>query len=281
MSILFRHKNPLKSVEFNQRFADVIGSSILRGFYFEPGTDDLSINIVSGSDESSLLITKSGVRIEVEENLLDVTTLTENAYPTTRTDTVYAKYVHGNKEAIVEYIVVEGTSNGEPAYAESDDTHVLIGYILLTANATDLTDAVFKYPKRGATLQDVANEVIFKSAVTFDESIHLPEPTADTEGANKSYVDKSIKSDVNEGFPYGTVISNMYNASSGVFEGVTYRRKDNTIFMQSQLSDLDAEGRFTTITLSRFADDGVTELGAEEWKLTYNEFGKITSKVRV
>lgn len=280
MNILFRHKNPLKSTEFNQRFADAVGGSILHGFLFRKGTGELDISLYAESPENSLLITESGVRIETDGPLEDVITLTPNAYPLIRIDTIYAKYIHGTRDAIVEYLCIEGGIDGTPAYVESTDTHVLLGYIHLAPNATDLFGATFEYPNRGLKLRDVANEAKFKATATFDEGVLLPEPTDDSHGANKGYVDGKLI-DEGESFPVATVTSNLYDSANGVFEGVTYRRKDGTIYMQSQLGGVDGAGRFTTITLSRFASDGITEVDVEEWRLTYNEFGKITSKVRV
>lgn len=281
MGILFRHKNPLSSVEFNKRFADGIGKSIFRGFYFRKGTNPLDISITSDSFESSLLITKTGVRVELEEDLKDVVTLNPNNFTSTRIDMIYVKYEHGNQEAIIEITVAEGEEDEALAYAESEDTHTLIGYVHLPAGTSDLANATFEYPERGIHLKDVANKVTFKDTVTFEQGISLPAPTENSQGATKEYVDNAILEGVHEALPYESVISNTFNETSQVFEEVLYKRKDGTVFLKTTLSDLNANDFFETITLSRYEEDGVTLKDTEDWTLTYNEFGNIISKLRV
>lgn len=274
MSILFRHRNPLKSAEFNLRFSDSLGGSILSGFYFVQGTDILDITVTSLEDDKNLLITKTGVRIEETQDLVDILTLTPNTYPVPRIDSIYAKYVHGDKESIVEYVVVEGLENGSPSFAESENTHTLIGYIHLPKDAEDMSGVKYVYPERGLLLTDVA------SSTNFKKGIKLPAPVELTDGVNKRYVDDATL-EASEGFPYSSVSSESYNEDQRVFEVVTYKRGDGTTHMTTELSEPNDDGFFTTITLSRYDNRGVEVTGTELWTLTYDEFGNTTSKYRV
>jgi hypothetical protein len=279
MGILFRYKNALSSSDFNRRFADVLGKSIMQGFYLEKGTGDFDVTITSGSDSSNLLITRTGARIEDQNILINALEVEPNATGIIRIDTVYAKYIHGDRDAIVEYVVAKGTPEGEAAFAESADTHTLIGYVNVPTESATLESATFTHPTRGIHLKDVANPVTFKEPATFSKNIIVPTPTTDQQAVNKVYVDDALNQ-LQEAFPYTEVTSSLFNEDKRVFEEVLYKREDGTKLFESALSNPDVDGRFTTITLRRFGADGVTEVDFETWILTYDEFGNILSKTR-
>lgn len=281
MGILFRYKNRLSSSEFNQRFADALGGSILNGFLLSKGTGLLDVSITSRSNESNLLITKTGVRIEEPNDLIDVITLTPNEFITERVDMIYAKYVHGTKEAVVEYSVTQGEEGGEPPLMEPEDTHTLLGVIVLPPLAEQITNGMISHPERGLHLKDVANPVAFKSPVAFNAEITVPSPTKGTSAINSDFLQETLRTDVNEQFPYGSVLSEVYNEGQRIFENVTYKRPDGSVYMTTQLTEPNPEGKFSKVVMTHFDVDGVSSLSTESWQLTYDEFGNITSKVRV
>ena len=280
MGILFRYKNALSSAEFNQRFADVIGKSVLQGFYFKEGTSPLSLSITAQGDESSLLITKTGARIEEFEELSDVLTLISNNTSSERIDTIYAKYEHGSRDATVEFVLIQG-SNGLPAALQDERTHTLLGYVHVPPGASSIRYMHFVYPPRGFHLKKVANEVEFQSTAHFHKGIRVPDPLDAKDVVTKEYVDGKIYTDIQESFPHLSVQSNTFNENQSVYEMVQYKRKDGTLAFESKLSGLDAEGRFTKIVIKHFSPDGFTEVDSEEWRLSYDGFNNIASKVRV
>lgn len=277
MSILFRYKNALTSVEFNKRFADLLGSSILSGFYLKKGSGDFDVTITYGSDPFSLLITESGVRIEEEEELEDVIEVEPNPTGSVRVDTVYAKYVHGKRDAVVEYISVPGTPDGKPAYEENKDTHTLIGYIHIPIEGGILKDDSFVIPSRGLNLPNVANDVTFKDVVTFEKGIRLPPPTSDEDGVTKEYLGDELL-ELKEGFPLFSVSSSSYNEDSRVFELVEYHREDGTKVFETSLSGLNPDGLFTKVVINRYDSEGLHVIDSSTWSVTYDEFGNVLSK---
>lgn len=66
---------------------------------------------------------------------------------------------------------------------------------------------------------------------------------------------------------------------NGIFTVVEYRRKDDTIYMKSTVSDADEEGNYQIDTWEFFDTDGITLLDTVIWNISYDKDGDIVSKV--
>lgn len=66
--------------------------------------------------------------------------------------------------------------------------------------------------------------------------------------------------------------------ANGIFTQVDYYRVDEaTLFQRSKLSGMpDANGNYPTVTLTRYADDGVTVIGTLSYNITYDADGDYT-----
>lgn len=280
MGVLFRYKNALSSKDFNLRFADVLGGSILKGFYFKPGSGDLKLTITFGDDDTSVLIMPNGARIEETKELFDVLTIPENTYNVTRIDSVYIRYVHGAKNnAEIEYLLFEGDENGEPIIELNREEYLLLGEIHLPPNVTALESTFFRYPSRGIELKDVANKLDFLNEVHFKEKITLkngaiaPTPIEPNDVVTKEYVDKKH-------ITYDSVESADYDLDKGIFLTSIFKRQGK-VLATSEVSDFDADGRFQLLTCTYYEEDGETVHSVESWSFTYDGDGNIVSKTKL
>lgn len=66
---------------------------------------------------------------------------------------------------------------------------------------------------------------------------------------------------------------------NGIFTVVEYRRKDDTLYMKSTVSDADEEGNYQINTWEFFDTDGITLLDTVIWNISYDKDGDIVSKV--
>lgn len=292
-NVLFSYRNQLSSEQFNRRFADLLGGSVLSGFLFELGTQLNKVSLVRGADASSLLVAKNGVRIESPSDLIDVLTIEPNLGTVDRMDSVYAHYIYGTIDAVVSYIVVKGDDAGNPAMLEDPLTHTLLGYIKVPANNGTLTaesllprevglalltvagEAVFK---KGFTSKDVSSfekEANFNGAVTFNQTVTAEqEPATEKEVANKGYVDGLTKRNL----PFD-IVSSQYTDAGRVFQVVEQKRPDGTLSLKSTLSNPDANDNYQTLTVEHYGEDGTTVVDTQVWTLTYDANFNIVSKV--
>lgn len=71
-------------------------------------------------------------------------------------------------------------------------------------------------------------------------------------------------------------IKNIYNEyktnrdTNGIYTTVTYKRQDNTNYINSTLSNTNAYGQYQTWTLQTYDTDGTTLLTTQTFTLTYN-----------
>lgn len=67
----------------------------------------------------------------------------------------------------------------------------------------------------------------------------------------------------------------------GIYRVGELRRKDNTLYQRSTLSNRNASGNYTTQTIDTFAEDGTTRVHREVFTLTYDTNGQVVSRVGV
>jgi hypothetical protein len=126
--ISFPYKADLVSRDFNHRFADFFGGSIMKGFRF--GVSDKSgyVSLIKGTDEKNLLVTHGGIMIEDEDKMNEIYIHPNDHATNDRIDSIYAVHIHGND--VVSYIVVSGNAEtGEAAPVKPEETHTLLGYV--------------------------------------------------------------------------------------------------------------------------------------------------------
>lgn len=67
--------------------------------------------------------------------------------------------------------------------------------------------------------------------------------------------------------------------ATGVYKVVDYRRSDGTYYAQSVLSNPDTNGYFRTLSYTYYDQTGTVALQTDVWTITYDDEGKIISKV--
>lgn len=137
--VSFPYKADLRARDFNERFADFFGGSIMKGYRF--GLTDKSgyVSLLKGTDEKNLLITHTGVSIE-DEDKKEVIYIYPNDHATNnRIDAIYAVHIHGTD--VVDYISITGNAEREELPVEKPkETHTLLGYVVVPPNNRMLLD---------------------------------------------------------------------------------------------------------------------------------------------
>lgn len=252
MSETFKYKNLVRSADFNSRYSDIMLPGVLRGFYFEKGTDPFDLTLTYAHEQSSALVMRNGVRIEEVEVLEDVIQVSPNTFSFNRIDNVYAHYIYGSQFAEVSYMVDEGETE-QAKELLPDDRYILLGTIELIPGG-DLTSAIFTYPTRGIRLPDVANSVVFKEKVILQQGAVI-EGKSDTDDEKQIVTQGELRNFV---FPYDRISSTNRVGTSGMFENATYYRSDGTKFIESTLADFDEEGKFQKVIVTFYKADGIT-----------------------
>lgn len=105
----------------NSQLAGVVRPGVYSGFKVRPNSaESWKLDITSGNDSSSILVTSEGVKIEITEDLYGVVAI-QNADPNlTRIDMVVAEYQYSTSELVdTQFKVIRGTypvsSSGTPS----------------------------------------------------------------------------------------------------------------------------------------------------------------------
>lgn len=127
--VSFPYKADLRARDFNQRFADFFGGSVMKGYRFGLTDKNGYISLLKGTDEKNLLITHTGVSIE-DEDKKEVIYIHPNDHETNnRIDAIYAVHIHGTD--VVDYIAITGNAETEELpEPKPKETHTLLGYIV-------------------------------------------------------------------------------------------------------------------------------------------------------
>lgn len=287
MAVLFKYRNALLSSEFNQRFADLLGLNILYGFYLTKGNGEFDISLFSNEDPTNLLFTKGGARIEEPQTISNVAATTPNNLSIVRKDTLYLKYIHGTLDVTVEYVVVPGLPDGNPAPVKNPLTHTLLGYISVPPNGAGLSETDFEHPNRGFHLKHVANETVFKEIIEFRKGLTLPEPESGRFATNKDYVDlwientlATLRKEDREVLEF-SIRSLNHDDALKVYVDTELRRPNGTLHAKSTLSGKDANNDYKILTLRYYDATGTNNIRTEVWNLTYDTFGNLVERNRV
>ena len=285
-NITHLYKGSLSSSAFNKRFADILGGSVLSGFYFGLGTRPNAISLLMGRDASSLLVTEAGVRIEEINDVINAVEVEpNNSADSVRTDAIYAVYEHGPGNTDVTYELLAGDAEGNPPSEPDPVTHTLLGYIQVPTGGRELAIDAFFPVEKGLKLRDISNTPMFRKGLQSIENIVLTaSPTKGNHVPNKAYLDDEINKilsrimDIEKDHYALDAYSSAYNDQKKVFETVEYRRQDETTHSVSKLSGLDDNGNYRKLTIDFYSNDGETVLRTQHWNFEYDQYGNIISK---
>lgn len=195
-NIDIQYREKATSQPLNQRFKDITGTSVLRGFRLTRGSGNFSISLMRGGFTSSVAITPSGTRVEETTDLIDEITILPNTSPggLPRVDAIYLVYAFGSENAIATYEVVQGSTIAP--VNPNKNTHLLLGWVNVKPSSApvsnnDIISVAYGFSELkvagDATVKgdlSVSGNVSFKGNVTFEGGVG-----GDTEG-NQSYIER-------------------------------------------------------------------------------------------
>ena len=281
--IVNMYKTTVSSSDLNQRFGDFFGGSIWKGFRLAVGSSAGKLSFVKGTDDTNVIITWGGARIEETENLIDVVTIEENFLPNVRIDSIYVVYTHGLPPTPAEYIVIQGDQVGNPAPEPDRATHTLLARVRVPASSGTIDETHFEERPKGFELPGLSQNVKFERDLDVAGNLHVfgnaqidgrltsnAQVLVPNQLATKKYVD-SIQ---------GLSAYASDNDGNFVYRVVKLMRDDGTLALRSDLSDPDTNGNYMTVKISYYDSSGTVVESTEEWRLTYDAIGKIIFKVK-
>lgn len=267
------------SEQFNKRFSDLLGGSILKGFYLSKGSGDFGVTVSSGEDDTNVLITSDGIRIEETATKTDAFTVAANPSEMVRIDAVYVHFENTVSNKTYNFAIQRGEPGGELPYFMDNTTNTLIGFVVVPSNGAALEAGSFDHPSRGVKLGKVSGAVDFEDEVNFGGTTQAPDPLVDSDVATKGYVDRKMRDEVP---PYIhndlSVVSKAYDAERFVHLEVDHLRPDGTLYMKSVLSELSPAGNYEQVKIEFFDESGANKVKTEVWELTYDADRNITNK---
>lgn len=171
--VSFLYESELHSLEFNQRFADMLGGSVLAGYRFQISATPGYINLIRAPNDSSIVITNKGARIEETNDVMGKIFLEANDTPTERIDSIYIAYMHGGSVDTVTYTVIKGYPNGTPVPMMNKDVYTFLGYIRVPPNLEDLTNNDLLPVDIGLNFLEVSGKADFKNGANFEGPVQL------------------------------------------------------------------------------------------------------------
>lgn len=279
MAITFTKGSYFSSEQYNQRFADLLGGSILKGFYLSKGTGNFSVSVTSGADDKNLLITSEGIRIEETNDFPNAFSVKANMTGMVRIDAVYVQFENTVNNQQFTFAIQEGEPGGELPYFLDNVLHTLIGFVVVPANNEQLTADSFNHPSRGVKLGKVAGGVDFEDEVNLGGGATAPDPLIDGAIATKGYVDRTMKENIPTYIhnDLSVEVSN-YDATNFVYKHAKYTRPDGTRYMTSDLSELSPAGNYEQIVIKFYDESGANLERTELWGLTYDSNRNVLSK---
>lgn len=165
-----RYQEKATSRPLNQRYLDITGPCILRGYRTIKGTGDFSLSLSRGGFNVSVATSPSGARIEESTDLSDILTVQPNLAATgNRVDSVYLKYEFGKTDNVATYIIVPGTHI--PAPNPNKNTHLLLALVYVQPNSTPIKPTDIIPMPYGFSTLEVAGSSIFHGPVTIDKNL--------------------------------------------------------------------------------------------------------------
>lgn len=92
--------------------------------------------------------------------------------------------------------------------------------------------------------------------------------------------DTVVNNHLSDLMPHDSALSQYASSvdENGVYKVITFKRADNTIYMISTASNVDADGNYQTFTWDFYDDNGANVVLTKVWSVSYDADGVATSK---
>lgn len=166
-----KYQEKAMSQPLNKRFLDVTGAYIQSGFRIQKGTTDFTLSFMRGGYTSNIAVSPSGARVEETTDLIDRVSVNPNlsAGGATRVDSVYMVYQYGTKDAVADYVVIEGSNVPPPN--PNNKTHLLLGHVYVQPNNLPIRTADVISSPYGFSKLEVAGKSFFHGPAEFDKDV--------------------------------------------------------------------------------------------------------------
>lgn len=139
--VTFSYKAPLNSKDFNRRFGDIFGGSILSGFRLLKGTGLYSVSIDRNGASDSVALKFTGEMLIDDSDAIDAIRVSPNTGGSDRYDVIYL--VHQPQSATFTYEIVQGVVGSSVQLLNTPTLRIAIGHVRVRPNQvllqTDLT----------------------------------------------------------------------------------------------------------------------------------------------
>lgn len=141
--VTFSYNGPLNSADFNRRFGDIFGGSVLKGNRLLKGTGLYSVTVSRNGASESIAIAHTGESLIDDEDAVDVIRVSPNTETSDRYDVVYL--VHMPQSATFTYEVVQGVSGSPVQVLDTPSLRVAIGHVRVRPNQVILQSDLTSY----------------------------------------------------------------------------------------------------------------------------------------
>lgn len=261
-----RYRAKAESDVINQRYLDITGPSIIRGFRLKKGSQKLSLHLVRDKFNTSSAVTPSGAKVTETEDLIDALFLTSNkGNSKERVDAIYMEYIFGERSE-ARYVVVTGTHVAPPN--PNPNTHLLLGHVKIRPRADYILEEDIKSTPYGFSKLNVAGHAQFNGSATFNGPVVFNEMV--------SFQGGTMDGKLN-------IVGSDYDKDIGVYTNVTYTTPDGIIYIETSLLDpeytVGGEKRYQFVAAKYYDPTGKIVKSHIKWQLIYDEFGNVFSKM--
>lgn len=232
----FGYKQVLTAPLLNERFADLVGGSILNGFRLAKGTGNYTVSLIRGNSNDSLAITYDGVRLLETSDVIDALVVDPNTSASIRYDVVYAAWTLTGDVTSFNYLLIKGVP-GLPVDVQKTPTNrIALGYVRVRQNAILAPDDLVSFDV-GLRLG-----IVYASGAIIDGTPVL----------TKTYVDGEIKRNADR----LTLIETELSGGRKSFENINSRidgelnQKANILDVEARLAQLGSaspKGTYATL----------------------------------
>lgn len=140
-----RYHSPDTSAVQNRQLAGIARPGVYQGYKLRSNAADPSqLDLTPGSDDSSILVTAGGVRVEETTSIQGVVVLANPDANFSRIDAIVAEYQFSTDNSIDQtYVVIRGVPSAAPATpAITDANHILLAYVTVVPGTSKAAVAV-------------------------------------------------------------------------------------------------------------------------------------------
>jgi hypothetical protein len=260
-----RYRAKAESDVVNQRYLDITGPSIIRGFRVKRGSTKLSLNLIRDKFTSSAAVTPSGAKVTETEDLIDVLNITSNKNnPRERIDAVYLEYIFG-ETSNARYVIVTGTH--VPPANPNPKTHLLLGHVKIRQRADYILEEDIKSTPYGFSKLNVAGHAQFNGTAEFNGPVVFNEMV--------SFQGGTLDGKLN-------IVGSDYDKDIGVYTNVGYTTPEEIVHMETRLLNPEyttgGEKRYKYLEAKYFDPTGKRVKSTMQWELQYDDYGGVFAK---